>query len=203
MMNRLGMDDSTPIESRMVSRAVESAQKRVEGNNFDARKRILEYDDVLRKQREIIYGERNNIIDSESSDELVQGMLRSTLETAIRYYINEEEDDPDYEPFINYVDDVFLSEGDLKVEDIRGKDHEDIFEVVWAKIEKVLESQRSKIGEQFNEFERMILLRSIDAHWTIISTRWINYDKVFISVLMVNRTHFVIIKTKVINCLMI
>lgn len=166
MMNRLGMDDSTPIESRMVSRAVESAQKRVEGNNFDARKRILEYDDVLRKQREIIYGERNNIIDSESSDELVQGMLRSTLETAIRYYINEEEDDPDYEPFINYVDDVFLSEGDLKVEDIRGKDHEDIFEVVWAKIEKVLESQRSKIGEQFNEFERMILLRSIDAHWT-------------------------------------
>ncbi|RZH97313.1 preprotein translocase subunit SecA, partial [Staphylococcus condimenti] len=99
---------------------------------------------VLRKQREIIYGERNNIIDSESSDELVQGMLRSTLETAIRYYINEEEDDPDYEPFINYVDDVFLSEGDLKVEDIRGKDHEDIFEGVWAKIEKVLESQRSK-----------------------------------------------------------
>ena len=166
MMNRLGMDDSTPIESKMVSRAVESAQKRVEGNNFDARKRILEYDEVLRKQREIIYGERNNIIDSESSDELVQGMLRSTLETAIRYYINEEEDDPDYEPFINYVDDVFLSEGDLKVEDIRGKDHEDIFEVVWAKIEKVLESQRSKIGEQFNEFERMILLRSIDAHWT-------------------------------------
>ena len=64
MMNRLGMDDSTPIESKMVSRAVESAQKRVEGNNFDARKRILEYDEVLRKQREIIYNERNEIIDS-------------------------------------------------------------------------------------------------------------------------------------------
>ena len=62
MMNRLGMDDSTPIESKMVSRAVESAQKRVEGNNFDARKRILEYDEVLRKQREIIYNERNEIM---------------------------------------------------------------------------------------------------------------------------------------------
>ncbi|HHE6985558.1 TPA: preprotein translocase subunit SecA, partial [Staphylococcus aureus] len=60
MMSRLGLDDSTPIESKMVSRAVESAQKRVEGNNFDARKRILEYDEVLRKQREIIYNERNS-----------------------------------------------------------------------------------------------------------------------------------------------
>ncbi|MBH4889133.1 preprotein translocase subunit SecA, partial [Staphylococcus aureus] len=65
MMSRLGLDDSTPIESKMVSRAVESAQKRVEGNNFDARKRILEYDEVLRKQREIIYNERNSIIDEE------------------------------------------------------------------------------------------------------------------------------------------
>lgn len=68
MMSRLGLDDSTPIESKMVSRAVESAQKRVEGNNFDARKRILEYDEVLRKQREIIYNERNSIIDEEPID---------------------------------------------------------------------------------------------------------------------------------------
>ncbi|WP_105996554.1 preprotein translocase subunit SecA, partial [Staphylococcus simulans] len=83
MMGRLGMDDSTPIESKMVSRAVESAQKRVEGNNFDARKRILEYDEVLRKQREIIYGERNSIIDNEESSDLVKTMMRSTLDRAI------------------------------------------------------------------------------------------------------------------------
>ncbi|HDI6811939.1 TPA: preprotein translocase subunit SecA, partial [Staphylococcus aureus] len=79
MMSRLGLDDSTPIESKMVSRAVESAQKRVEGNNFDARKRILEYDEVLRKQREIIYNERNSIIDEEDSSQVVDAMLRSTL----------------------------------------------------------------------------------------------------------------------------
>ena len=166
MMGRLGMDDSTPIESRMVSRAVESAQKRVEGNNFDARKRILEYDDVLRKQREIIYNERNNIIDSESSDELAETMLRSTLDRSVQYYINEDDDNLDYEPFINYVEDVFLSEGDLSEAEIKGKDSEDIFNIVWAKIESVLESQREKIGDQFNEFERMILLRSIDGRWT-------------------------------------
>lgn len=166
MMNRLGMDDSTPIESKMVSRAVESAQKRVEGNNFDARKRVLEYDDVLRKQREIIYGERNSIIDSDESGGLVNDMLRSTLERSVNYYVNEEVDDPDYEPFINYVDDVFLNEGDIKVEDIKGKDNEDIFEFVWNKVEIALKDQKEKIGTQFDEFERMILLRSIDTHWT-------------------------------------
>ncbi|WP_436855117.1 preprotein translocase subunit SecA [Staphylococcus caeli] len=166
MMNRLGMDDSTPIESKMVSRAVESAQKRVEGNNFDARKRVLEYDDVLRKQREIIYNERNSIIDSDESGELVDNMLRSTLDRSVHYYVNEEADEPDYEPFINYVDDVFLNEGDLKVEDIKGKDNDDIFEFVWNKVEVALKDQKEKIGTQFDEFERMILLRSIDTHWT-------------------------------------
>ncbi|GEP83752.1 preprotein translocase subunit SecA [Staphylococcus piscifermentans] len=166
MMGRLGMDDSTPIESKMVSRAVESAQKRVEGNNFDARKRILEYDEVLRKQREIIYNERNNIIDSESSSELVITMMRSTLDRAITYYVNEEIDEIDYTPFINFIEDVFLHEGEVKEEEIKGKDREDIFDTVWAKIEKAYEAQKANIPEQFNEFERMILLRSIDGRWT-------------------------------------
>lgn len=166
MMGRLGMDDSTPIESKMVSRAVESAQKRVEGNNFDARKRILEYDEVLRKQREIIYNERNNIIDSESSSELVITMMRSTLDRVITYYVNEEIDEIDYTPFINFIEDVFLHEGEVKEEEIKGKDREDIFDTVWAKIEKAYEAQKANIPEQFNEFERMILLRSIDGRWT-------------------------------------
>ncbi|ANK37976.1 preprotein translocase subunit SecA [Staphylococcus sp. AntiMn-1] len=166
MMNRLGMDDSTPIESKMVSRAVESAQKRVEGNNFDARKRVLEYDDVLRKQRDIIYGERNRIIDNDESGDLVNEMLHSTLDRSVHYYINEDEEDLDYEPFINYIDDVFLNEGDLKLEDIKGKDQEDIIDIVWSKVEVALKDQKEKIGTQFDEFERMILLRSIDLHWT-------------------------------------
>ncbi|QSF51249.1 preprotein translocase subunit SecA [Staphylococcus sp. SB1-57] len=166
MMGRLGMDDSTPIESKMVSRAVESAQKRVEGNNFDARKRILEYDEVLRKQREIIYSERNEIIDNDDSSQVVDAMLRSTLQRGINYHINEEDDNLDYQPFINYINDVFLQEGELKESEIKGKDSEDIFEVVWSKIEKAYAKQKETLGDQMNEFERMILLRSIDSHWT-------------------------------------
>ncbi|WP_088840108.1 preprotein translocase subunit SecA [Staphylococcus argenteus] len=166
MMSRLGLDDSTPIESKMVSRAVESAQKRVEGNNFDARKRILEYDEVLRKQREIIYNERNSIIDEEDSSQVVDAMLRSTLQRSINYYINTADDEPEYQPFIDYINDIFLQEGDITEDDIKGKDAEDIFEVVWAKIEKAYQSQKDILEEQMNEFERMILLRSIDSHWT-------------------------------------
>lgn len=166
MMSRLGLDDSTPIESKMVSRAVESAQKRVEGNNFDARKRILEYDEVLRKQREIIYNERNSIIDEEDSSQVVDAMLRSTLQRSINYYINTADDEPEYQPFIDYINDIFLQEGDITEDDIKGKDADDIFEVVWAKIEAAYQSQKDILEEQMNEFERMILLRSIDSHWT-------------------------------------
>ncbi|SUM93236.1 protein export cytoplasm protein SecA ATPaseRNA helicase [Staphylococcus aureus] len=166
MMSRLGLDDSTPIESKMVSRAVESAQKRVEGNNFDARKRILEYDEVLRKQREIIYNERNSIIDEEDSSQVVDAMLRSTLQRSINYYINTADDEPEYQPFIDYINDIFLQEGDITEDDIKGKDAEDIFEVVWAKIEAAYQIQKDILEEQMNEFERMILLRSIDSHWT-------------------------------------
>ncbi|HCX1944248.1 TPA: preprotein translocase subunit SecA [Staphylococcus aureus] len=166
MMSRLGLDDSTPIESKMVSRAVESAQKRVEGNNFDARKRILEYDEVLRKQREIIYNERNSIIDEEDSSQVVDAMLRSTLQRSINYYINTADDEPEYQPFIDYINDIFLQEGDITEDDIKGKDAEDISEVVWAKIEAAYQSQKDILEEQMNEFERMILLRSIDSHWT-------------------------------------
>nr|MBS9408407.1 hypothetical protein [Streptococcus oralis] len=77
MMDRLGMDDSQPIESKMVSRAVESAQKRVEGNNYDARKQLLQYDDVLRQQREVIYKQRQEVMDSENLRSIIEGMMKS------------------------------------------------------------------------------------------------------------------------------
>lgn len=203
MMSRLGLDDSTPIESKMVSRAVESAQKRVEGNNFDARKRILEYDEVLRKQREIIYNERNSIIDEEDSSQVVDAMLRSTLQRSINYYINTADDEPEYQPFIDYINDIFLQEGDITEDDIKGKDAEDIFEVVWAKIEKAYQSQKDILEEQMNEFERMILLRSIDSHWTDHIDTMDQLRQGIHLRSYAQQTHCVIIKMKVMNYLIL
>lgn len=166
LMGRLGMNDDTPIESKMVSRAVESAQKRVEGNNFDARKRLLEYDDVLRQQREIIYGERNDIIENDNVENIVKGMIKSSLERGINYHLSANEDDIDYEALVQYIEDSYLQHGVIKADDIRGRDYEDIQEIVLEKIKDQYKHQQEEFGDQMSEFERMIVLRTIDRKWT-------------------------------------
>ncbi|MDT0708805.1 preprotein translocase subunit SecA [Mammaliicoccus sciuri] len=166
LMGKLGMNDDTPIESKMVSRAVESAQKRVEGNNFDARKRLLEYDDVLRKQREIIYGERNDIIEKDDVQDIVKDMIKSSLERGVNYHFATNEEEIDFEALVQYIEDSYLPQGAIEVDDIRGRDYEDIVEIVLEKIKTQYNAQQEDFGDQMSEFERMIVLRTIDRKWT-------------------------------------
>ncbi|GGB00253.1 preprotein translocase subunit SecA [Macrococcus hajekii] len=166
MMTRLGMNDEAPIESKMVSRAVESAQKRVEGNNYDSRKRVLEYDDVLRKQREIIYKERNEILEQEDCSAQVRSMIEESVRRAVNAHFIIDDDHPDYETFINYIEDMYIPEGDLQVEEIARRDNEEIYQIVMQHIDKQYKQQEIQLGEQMHEFERMILLRTIDLKWT-------------------------------------
>lgn len=166
LMGKLGMNDDTPIESKMVSRAVESAQKRVEGNNFDARKRLLEYDDVLRKQREIIYGERNDIIEKDDVQDIVKDMIKSSLERGVNYHFATNEEEIDFEALVQYIEDSYLPQGAIKVDDIRGRDYEDIVEIVLEKIKTQYNAQQEDFGDQMSEFERMIVLKTIDRKWT-------------------------------------
>ncbi len=166
LMGKLGMNDDTPIESKMVSRAVESAQKRVEGNNFDARKRLLEYDDVLRKQREIIYGERNDIIEKDDVQDIVKDMIKSSLERGVNYHFATNEEEIDFKALVQYIEDSYVPQGTIKVDDIRGRDYEDIVEIVLEKIKTQYKAQQEDFGDQMSEFERMIVLRTIDRKWT-------------------------------------
>lgn len=166
MMSRLGMNDDAPIESKMVSRAVESAQKRVEGNNYDSRKRILEYDDVLRKQREIMYKERNDILETEDCSEQVKSMMTESVKRLVDRHFVGDEDKYDYEGFVKYVEDMYLQEGKLSIKEIERQDKEDIVEIVMNKVNEQYASQEAELGEQMREFERMILLRTIDMKWT-------------------------------------
>lgn len=166
MMTRLGMNDDAPIESKMVSRAVESAQKRVEGNNYDSRKRVLEYDDVLRKQREIIYKERNEILETEDCSEQVRSMIEQSVRRAVDAHFAFNEDAHDYQTFINYVEDMYIPEGTLKEAEIARQDNEQIYDIVMKHIDQQYIHQQEMLGEQMHEFERMILLRTIDMKWT-------------------------------------
>lgn len=168
MMGRLGMDDSQPIQSKMVSRAVESAQKRVEGNNFDARKQLLSYDDVLRQQREIIYKQRNDVLDSENLREIVEAMILSSIERNVEAHTprHEEKDAWDLQSIVDYVHGNLLHEGDITINDLHGKAPEEMVDVIFAKVKERYDEKEEQLSyEQMREFEKVIVLRSVDSKW--------------------------------------
>ncbi|WP_077328059.1 preprotein translocase subunit SecA [Virgibacillus siamensis] len=168
MMERLGMDDSQPLESKMVSRAVESAQKRVEGNNFDARKTVLSYDDVLRQQREIIYKQRFDVIEeTENLREIIEGMILSTLQRVVGANTQDELDENwELDSIVEYVHGNLLDYDDISVNDIKGKEPEEITEFIMDKVKERYDEKEEELSpEQMREFEKVIVLRTVDTKW--------------------------------------
>lgn len=168
MMDRLGMDDSQPIESKMVSRAVEGAQKRVEGNNFDARKQLLQYDDVLRQQREVIYNQRFDVLSSENLREVVEGMIKSTIDRNVEAHCpkSEELEEWNLKAIVDYMEANLLQEGDLTEKDLAGKEADEIAELIFEKVKARYDEKEQQIQpEQMREFEKVIVLRSVDSKW--------------------------------------
>src|SRR5690625_2029754 len=159
MMDRLGMDDDQPIESKMVSRAVESAQKRVEGNNFDARKTILSYDDVLREQREIIYNQRFEVIDADDNvRNIIEEMILSVVERVISTYTQDEDPENwELDSLIEYVHGNLLDKEDISVDDIKDKEEEEIVDLIMEKVKiRYDEKEEELTPEQMHEFEKVI-----------------------------------------------
>lgn len=168
MLDRFGMDDTTPIQSKMVSRAVESSQKRVEGNNFDSRKQLLQYDDVLRQQREVIYKQRFEVIDSENLRDIVEGMIKSSLERAIAAYTPSEElpEEWNLDGLVELVNTTYLDEGALEKSDIFGKEPDEMHEMIMDRIMTKYNEKEENFGaEQMREFEKVIVLRAVDSKW--------------------------------------
>ncbi|OLN24014.1 preprotein translocase subunit SecA [Domibacillus antri] len=168
MMEKLGMDDTQPIQSKMVSRAVESAQKRVEGNNFDARKRLLEYDDVLRQQREIIYKQRDEVLESENLRAILEDMVTKTIGSTIAAHANDEDaaEPFDAEGIADTVNANLLEEGALTADELRGKDLNEITGIIWDKVAARYDEREEQLGsEKMREFEKVVLLRAVDSKW--------------------------------------
>ena len=168
MMERLGMDDSQPIQSKMVTKAVESAQKRVEGNNFDARKQLLAYDDVLRQQREIIYAQRNEVLTTENLREIVERMILSSVERHLEDFVpvGAEETTWNLPGFVSYLNANVLHEGDVTVEQLQAFTPEEMLDFVLGKIKERYDEKEEKLSaEQMREFEKVVVLRSVDSKW--------------------------------------
>ena len=168
----MGKDVDTPLESRMVSRSVESAQKRVEGNNYDSRKQVLQYDDVLRKQREIMYAERNEVLENEVVTDIVYEMIDEAVEKTIQYAsqtmgeVHSEREET--EEIIKSINEKFLGQNpitELEYGDVMSD--EEIKELTIAKIKAELQEKRDLLGDDtMNSFEKYILLNAIDDRWT-------------------------------------
>lgn len=167
MMSRLGMDDSQPIQSKMVTRAVESAQKRVEGNNFDARKRLLQYDDVLRQQREIIYKERLEVLETENMRGLVETMINEVIERTVAAHTStDKQTEWNYKGLEDTIHANLLSEGAITRAQLEGKSSDEVIEFVKELVyTRYDEKEEEMTPERMREFEKVVLLRSIDSKW--------------------------------------
>ncbi len=167
MMDRLGLEEDQPIESKMVSRAVESAQKRVEGNNFDMRRIVLQYDDVMNQQREIIYRQRREVLESDNLKEIVINMIMSFAERLIEIHCPKSEvpEEWDLKALLDHANGTFLHEGDITEKQIWGKEPEEIIEVFREVIHRKYEQREQQIGEMMREFEKVVVLRAVDSKW--------------------------------------
>src|SRR5690625_3526268 len=167
MMDRLGLDEDQPIESKMVSRAVEGAQKQVEGNNFDARKQLLAYDDVLRQQRDIIYEQRHEVLTAENLRDIIENMIQSTVDRQVNIHTQEDDEENwDLNSIVDFLHATIVEKDEISVNDLLGKEPEEMTEFIMEIVKKKYDQREEELPEeQMRDFEKVILLRTVDAKW--------------------------------------
>ena len=167
IFERLNMSEEA-IESRMLTRQVEAAQKRVEGNNYDTRKQVLQYDDVMREQREIIYAQRYDVItaDRDLAPE-IQAMIKRTIERVVDGHARAKQDEK-LEAILNFAKYNLLPEDSITIEDLSGLSDKDIKEELFQRALQVYDSQVSKLRDEdaVKEFQKVLILRVVDNKWT-------------------------------------
>ena len=169
LMDKLGMDDTMPIENKMITNSIETAQKRIEGRNFDIRKNVLQYDDVMNKQREIIYKQRNEVLHNIDVSSVVHNMLTQSIEDNVNTFCSAE-DPADWN--IQSLKDTYrgwvLADSDLVYtdEELKNLTKEDLIKTITDKANAIVELKAKILGENgMREFERVCLLRNVDTKW--------------------------------------
>ncbi len=171
LMQRLGMEKGVAIESKMVSKRIEGAQKSVEGRNFESRKHLLEYDDVMNKQRETIYGLRRQLMEQPDQREYLlgeTGVARDLLADLTKQYLNPEADpdDWDVENYAIQLHSIYDFDVDAEGIDFENSTSEDIEQMVWEKLKAKYAEKEGQVGvEAMRTYERIIMLNIIDAQW--------------------------------------
>ena len=161
--------DDAVIKSRFLTHQVESAQKRVEGNNYDSRKNVLQYDDVMREQREIIYKERQQVItESKSLKWVLMPMVKRTIQREVDQHTLGDQKDWKLQEIVDFAGEVLVNPDSISVNDLEGKNQQEIVDYLMSLAEEVYKDKQRQLydADQMLEFEKVVILRVVDAHWT-------------------------------------
>lgn len=170
MMEALKVDENTPIQSKMLASVIESSQKKIEGRNFNIRKNVLNYDDVMNTQREIIYGQRQKVLDGEDIHEYIMGMIKEYIESTVNMYLLDDEvhDNWNLEGLRDHLMGLFTVDSDFRY-DAKQLDEitkKDISEMLNDRADKIYAKREEDLGKELlREIERVVLLKVVDTKW--------------------------------------
>ncbi|ENZ5661537.1 preprotein translocase subunit SecA [Enterococcus hirae] len=165
---KIGEEDAV-IQSKMLTKQVESAQKRVEGNNYDTRKNVLQYDDVMREQREVIYKQRQEVIMEETSlSKPMMNMIKRTISRVVDAHTQLEKDNWNLEGIVDFAGSTLVHEDSISIDDLKGKEPQQIKEYLNELAQEVFNTKANQLNgpEQLLEFEKVVILRVVDSKWT-------------------------------------
>ena len=168
IMDKLGMDDSIPVEAGIISRSIETAQRRVEARNFEIRKHVLEYDDVMNQQREVIYAQRRQVLMGESLKDNIVDMLETVIDSTIAMFSGESQypEEWDLESLLEYADGLFLPGHNLTREMLAKMERDEVRELFMDEAQKIYANREEIFGpEVMREIERAVMLQVVDSKW--------------------------------------
>ena len=170
MMDRLNVDENTPIETKMLTNQIESAQRKIESRNFAIRKNVLQYDDVLSSQREVIYRQRNQVLDGEDIHDEILKMIDQSIEEQVRHFLPAEavHDDWNLQGLKDYYLGWLLVPEDLTFtkDEIEDLDPEFVVKTITDRAHLIYENRERQFGETITrELERVVLLKNVDREW--------------------------------------
>lgn len=168
IMNRLGMDDDIPIEAGIVSKSIETAQKRVENRNFDIRKHVLNYDDVMNKQRELIYDQRRKVLTSENMEENILETISTVVGRSVEVYCPEgvHQEEWDLAGLLENASQLYLPNHKMKAEELEDMDRDAIKDELTERALEAYKAREEELGaETMREIERVVMLKLVDEKW--------------------------------------
>ncbi|MCL5056622.1 MAG: preprotein translocase subunit SecA [Actinobacteria bacterium] len=168
LMDKLGIDEDMPIEHNLISRSIETAQKRVENRNFDIRKHVLQYDDVMNQQRELIYRQRRQVLTGENLKEMIASMIGEVVGRTVDTYCPEgvHQEEWDLEALLDHVEQVFIPGHSISAEDLEDMNREALTEHLLDKSLEAYDNREKELGEEnMREVERVVTLRIVDERW--------------------------------------